>query len=875
MGVFNEQIKFIYDWRPYQKHVLDELAKHMNDEHLHVVAPPGSGKTVLGLEVVRQISQPTLIFAPTITIRNQWVQRFVELFCPDGLDTSFISSDLRELKLLNVSTYQSLHSLLDNEEKQSVILDTFTKAGIKVLLVDEAHHLRTEWWKSLIMLKEHLQNVKMIALTATPPYDTDGGEWKKYIELCGEIDAEIYVPELVANKNLCPHQDYIYLSTPTRKERLKVVELSNKIKAWVEGLHDNKDFIEAIKEHKHLNNAKEYEENILDDPEYYVSLLAFLIESGQKFELHYKMLLRTIGIKKKQIPKLDSDLLTKMLEKMLYKDNESYPDIIIKELKKEMKSIGMLTRKKISFELPKSIQRTLLESKSKLLSMKEIVKLEYSHLKDGLRMVILTDYIRKEERYHKDEEVDKINKIGVVPIFDYLRLTVDEPLNFGILCGTYVVIPAKKKKLMLNIALEKGIENNYFYIKNMTEAANYIEVSIKGSKSNKIVDIITELFKQGGINVLIGTQALLGEGWDAPCINSLILGTFVGSFMLSNQMRGRAIRVDGDNPKKTSNIWHLVCLINNKDDDIAPYTEQIDLQRIERRSEAYVGLSHIDLVIENGINRFGSELMSLDVEKVKTFNNNMIDSALNRNALSKQWEEAIFKKEDMYMIEEMAVEEEMLPAKYINKINLKKIIIKSTFIGVILLLNYFMFKELKLVQYINYGLILIFGLPKIFKNLKYLLKHINANKSMETIAKVVLNSLIASNVINSRKNKLQLNSGIRNNQAYVSLKAEDHYDEQVFLEAMSELMEPIDNPRYVLIDKKISGIVDYLQVPSKIGKNRNNVDYFKKLWRQNISNKVDVVYTRTKNGRKLLLKARTKSLANVSLKRIERKKVWQ
>ncbi len=52
-----------------------------------------------------------------------------------------------------------------------------------------------------------------------------------------------------------------------------------------------------------------------------------------------------------------------------------------------------------------------------------------------------------------------------------------------------------------------------------------------------IVSVITELFERGSLNVLIGTAALLGEGWDSPCVNTLIIASIVGSFMLSNQMR--------------------------------------------------------------------------------------------------------------------------------------------------------------------------------------------------------------------------------------------------------------------------------------------------------------------------------------------------
>lgn len=63
------------------------------------------------------------------------------------------------------------------------------------------------------------EKITIIALTATPPYDSTPGEWDKYIDLCGEIDEEIYVPQLVVQKTLCPHQDYIYFNYPTDKEK--------------------------------------------------------------------------------------------------------------------------------------------------------------------------------------------------------------------------------------------------------------------------------------------------------------------------------------------------------------------------------------------------------------------------------------------------------------------------------------------------------------------------------------------------------------------------------------------------------------------------------------------------------------------------------
>lgn len=60
-------------WRVYQSLLLEHLDGYLQNNRLHLVAAPGSGKTVLGLEVIRRVNKPTLVLAPTITIRDQWV----------------------------------------------------------------------------------------------------------------------------------------------------------------------------------------------------------------------------------------------------------------------------------------------------------------------------------------------------------------------------------------------------------------------------------------------------------------------------------------------------------------------------------------------------------------------------------------------------------------------------------------------------------------------------------------------------------------------------------------------------------------------------------------------------------------------------------
>ena len=215
-----------------------EIIKNLKDGKIHIVAAPGSGKTILGLELIKRLNAPALILSPSVTIRQQWGERFCEAFLPENENAeNFISYNLKEPKLLTSITYQALHAAytktnideeaddeeFENEEAADFtnfeILDLIKTAGIKTICLDEAHHLKSEWQKALEKFIDALGgSVKLISLTATPPYDSAPQEWAKYSSLCGEIDEEIFVPQLVSQKTLCPHQDYIYFSYPTEDE---------------------------------------------------------------------------------------------------------------------------------------------------------------------------------------------------------------------------------------------------------------------------------------------------------------------------------------------------------------------------------------------------------------------------------------------------------------------------------------------------------------------------------------------------------------------------------------------------------------------------------------------------------------------------------
>ena len=130
-----EKVKFNGVVRTYQASVLEHVEKHNRDNKIHIVAAPGSGKTILGLELIRYFDAPALILSPSITIRQQWGSRFEENFISDDDEMKdYFSYDLKSPKLITCVTYQALYAAInklvkpieDDDEVESEISDAET-----------------------------------------------------------------------------------------------------------------------------------------------------------------------------------------------------------------------------------------------------------------------------------------------------------------------------------------------------------------------------------------------------------------------------------------------------------------------------------------------------------------------------------------------------------------------------------------------------------------------------------------------------------------------------------------------------------------------------------------------------------------------------
>lgn len=897
-----DQLSFKGQWRQYQQRVLDKSESFMDDGKIHLVAAPGSGKTTLGIEFIRRFGNPTLILVPTVTIRQQWVDRIKQAFLSDANQAEqLISQDLKRPKMITVATYQALHSAMNQVVGYGLIEDTddtaqqehfnfqdfdirktFEDKDLGTLCLDECHHLRNEWWKSLEIFRKSFHKIKMISLTATPPYEGEPALWERYISMCGEIDEEITVPELVKEGTLCPHQDYVYFAFPTMEERTQLDQFEKQKLNFLTKLSTDINFSNTIQSSPALSNQISDDE-LLANPKYLSAILIFLRSKELPFPQRFQELLAA-----KALPTFTLEWFETLLNGIIFQVPNwfGFTEEAFNQLKSDLKANGLIERNQVKLIRNKKQDVLLNQSLGKLNAVRDIFKAEYQSLGNNLRQLVLTDFIRKDFQVHLGDKNAQFTQLGVLSYFESIRREMIEQswtVPVAVLTGSLVVIPTSAKE-----HLERLIPNSrlsYDVIGQLSQE-DYLKVSISGSYHD-LVTALTQLFQDGYIKVIIGTKSLLGEGWDAPCVNSLILASFVGSFMLSNQMRGRAIRVWPDNPNKTSNIWHLVSINLSPrrwfefQDDEEKYDETLelrlyglspDLDLLDRRMTQFLGLHYQEPTIESGIDRLDLNQLTFSQKGLEKLNQNAITLSQKRQELKDRWQEALPLNEEMEVANEVEVDKQFLPLAYLN--DWKKALL--LFQALVVSFNIYDASKyviggslsnfnLTILLLAVIALAIVWGRYAIYKS---------PYKRLEVFGEAIHQALLDAGQIETKESAPRV---VRDSKQAlynaIYLKGASMKEKEIFAQAITEFFAPIENQRYILkASRKVVDQTEYFAVPSMFERRKDDATAFLERIQKSVG-KYDLIYTRSAQGRPILLEARIKALGNKQERTITRKKV--
>jgi len=592
-----------YPFRRHQHEALSALAAARADDRRRawVVLPPGAGKTLVGLETIRREGVPALVLSPNTAIQGQWVRGWQRMD-PDA--TVSVGTD-RELGANVTSlTYQAL-AVFDDEQSEEdaepgearselsrlhpngrALVEALRDRGPVTVVLDECHHLLETWGRLLAEVLDLLPEATVLGLTATPPASLSADQGALVAELFGEIVYAASIPAVVREGHLAPFADLIWLTEPTAHERqwldeqnLRFQELTT---ALVDPAFGSLPFLHWVDQR--FAGAVALETLSQREPD--------LVDSALR--LAHAGLLRLpphVVLAEQHRREPSGDDWARLVGDWYVghlRDSVDDRDVdVVAALRRVLPSVGWLLTKQGLRRGRSPVDRVLARSEAKATALVEIVFAEHRVLGDRLAMLVVCDHEAASATLPADLE-------GVVPVrAGSARQALAHLLADAATAPLWPLMVTGRTVAGAPDVLERlrATAPDLDLVVGEPDPDGIAELTGAWS-SRQWVPVVTAFFTERRCQVLVGTRALLGEGWDAPATTGLVdlsTTTTPGSIV---QTRGRALRTDPEAPDKVAVNW-TVCTVS----EVHPRGDN-DWQRTVRKHEGYFGVDDTGDVVD-------------------------------------------------------------------------------------------------------------------------------------------------------------------------------------------------------------------------------------------------------------------------------------
>lgn len=691
------ELHFRGEFRRYQTSMLDLVEAHpATDRRYHLVAPPGSGKTLIGLELIRRFDRPAVVFSPTTTIQGQWLDK-VGWFTEDP--ARFASRDPTVIRPMNIYTYQLISTpaaateelrelavdawvkdsaailvgeadlvrARDRIERMAIanpdaygrevasrvrrvrksllaadgemvydqlhanaraLIDRLSAANVGTVVLDECHHLLDYWAIVLRALISRLAQPHVIGLTATLPSLEDSDAYENYTSLLGDVDFEIPTPAVIKEGDLAPFRDLAWWVGPTTREHAYLRDVERRFQAavdetvgspgftrWLTNLVGDPPPTEAhpAMALAELPGSREAPEPVMAPPSPgtfgsdplawtgpdgrwerwafdHTALAQAAVRAASQGELALgnsaTLLLTELG---ETVPSFEDWLV--LLEQF------ALQHLKLSERREDHAALASLRRAIAPFGLTltegglrqgRSVTDLVLSfSESKSLAAVDVLGLEHDAMGSRLRAVVVTDFERlasgaNRTRGALDSDAGSAFRAFAAMAADSRTSVLNPVLLTGTTVRTTLDFGNQLRDDLASAALAAGLHLRL----RVGAGDGHAEILADGPdwRPGTYVALATKVFEAGRCQVLVGTRALLGEGWDAPSANTLVDLTSVTTATGVQQLRGRILRLDPAWPEKVAHAYDIVCT------DPALPRGGIEFERLVRRHDRTWGI---------------------------------------------------------------------------------------------------------------------------------------------------------------------------------------------------------------------------------------------------------------------------------------------
>jgi len=533
---------------------------------MYAAIPPGGGKTLVGLEMITRLQQPAIVLTPNTAIQGQWLAS-AALYEPALSASSEVGA-----AQITVVTYQALIS----ERTRSVhaqgreLLAAMTVYPQVTVVCDEIHHLLGAWGDAVRELAD-LANVTVIGLTGTPPVELTASEADAMHQLFGEVIHETSTPALVRDGYLSPWRELTYVVEPTDRELRYLQADHDRLRRFLTDLADP---------------------TFADVP--FTSWLAS--HTSGPLASAAASVARAYGAHELNPADVDMSDLAAVLT--TYLSVITHP-AAIEAIKDALPALGYRVTRNGVQGTTSPANRCLAHSHAKHHAAADIIAAEWATRNEYLRALVLCDF----ETYSGTPDARLVEQnLTLGSARHVLEVLSRHPLARAL---SPVLVTGKTMACSAATAprLLSWLGEHYPQAKARASGPVGIDaadptavVSITGKwTSREWVQAATRWFSDGCGHILIGTRALLGEGWDAPRSNVLIDLTTAATAISAAQARGRVLRTDTHDPFKTAHVWSVAATTGEHPEG------RTDWNRLLRKHD------HLLAISEDGVVVSGSE----------------------------------------------------------------------------------------------------------------------------------------------------------------------------------------------------------------------------------------------------------------------------
>lgn len=586
-----------FEPRPHQRAALASVESAVADgaDRAWVVLPPGAGKTYVGLEVIRTRGRQAVVFAPNTAIQMQWCAGW------RSYGSDLAARTARSLAApITALTYQSLASfdgrrdewdddgpagsLVDRLHPNGrALVETLRGLGPITIVLDECHHLLEVWGHLVAQVLALLPDAFVLGLTATPPSVLDARQGALVGELFGSITYAASIPAAVREGTLAPFAELARVTTPTPAESHWLAAQSERftqlttdlltpgfgstgLLTWFDRRFDAEPWHAMERRSPGLAAAGLRLA--------YAGLLA--VPDGARVREEHR-----------HPPTADDwvALIDDWSRGCLLASGESGDGEIVDRIRRTLPGVGYQWTRKGIRRGRSPVDRVLARSAAKADECVEIVAAENASLGHRLRLLVVCDH--ENAAATTPETLHGVLDAAAGSARLLLRCLVDDDRTRGLgavlVTGSTVAAAPEVAARLIDFvrerepALAAGLSAERW-------RDDAVAAVVGGWSSREWVALVTAFFEAGHIRVLVGTRALLGEGWDARGLNSLVDLSSAATPSAVVQTRGRALRRDPAWPEKVALTWTVVCITEDHP------RGGTDWDRFVRKHEGYFGV---------------------------------------------------------------------------------------------------------------------------------------------------------------------------------------------------------------------------------------------------------------------------------------------